>query len=188
MITRSLTARLAASAIAAGVLLTTAAGCSLIAPPGTYLSYDPADGVSADLGDVQLRDVLGVLSEDGASLALVFTAINTGSSSAQVTIAADDAEATVNVSSDSAVSVGRTDDSAEVVLAVPADVVPGSLVEVYAQSGTADGVLMSVPVFDVTNPLYADYVPAAPTPTPAPADDAAETDGVGDEGSGSADG
>ncbi|MFV0433064.1 MAG: hypothetical protein ACK5LO_03665, partial [Leucobacter sp.] len=135
MITRSLTARLTAAAIAAGVMLTTATGCSLISPPGTYLPYDPTDGVSADLGDVQLRDVLGVLSEDGRRLALVFTAVNTGSSSSRLTLAADGKEATVNVASESSVSVGRVDDTTEAVLAVSGAVAPGSLVEVYAQSG-----------------------------------------------------
>ena len=165
MIARSLGARLAASVIAAGVLLTSVAGCTLISVQATYLPYDPADGIGADLGDLLLRDVRAVLGPAGQALALVFTAINTGTSSKTLTLSFDTANGpatqTINVGSGKSVSVGRPDDEAEAVILFPGEIMPGQNFEVYAQSGTADGVVLTVPVFDGTNPAYEDLVPPA---------------------------
>lgn len=165
MIARSLTARLAASAIAAGVLLTSATGCTLISTQATYLHYDPADGVGADLGDVLVRDVVAVLGDDGKALALVFTVINTGDSRQTLTLGFEGAkgpdEITIPVGAGKSISVGRPSDVADAIVLFPGDVKAGANFEVYAQAGSADGVALSVPVFDTTNPLYADSAPPA---------------------------
>lgn len=165
MIARTLGARLAASVIAAGVLLTSVAGCTLFSTQATYLPYDPADGIAADLGDLQLRNVRAVLGDDGQALSIVFVAINTGTSSKTLTLSFETANGpgtqTVNVGSGKSVSVGRPDDTAEAIVLFPGDIMPGQNFEVYAQAGTADGVLMTVPVFDSTNPDYEALVPPA---------------------------
>lgn len=165
MIARSLGARLAASVIAAGVLLTSVAGCTLFSTQATYLPYDPADGIGADLGDLLLRDVRAVLGDDGQALSIVFVAINTGTSSKSLTLSFETANGpgtqTINVGSGQSVSVGRPDDQASAVVLFPGDIVPGQNFEVYAQAGTADGVVLTVPVFDGTNEAYTDLVPPA---------------------------
>lgn len=165
MIARSLSARLAASVIAAGVLLVSATGCTLISVQATYLPYDPADGIGADLGDVLLRDVRAVIGEDGKALAIVFTAINTSESSKTVTLSFETANGpetqTINVGSGKSVSVGRPGDDTEAVVLFPGPIMPGQNFEVYAQAGSGDGVVLTIPVFDATNPAYEDLAPPA---------------------------
>jgi hypothetical protein len=165
VIARSLGARLAASVIAAGVLLTSVAGCTFISVQATYLPYDAADGIGADLGDLALRDVRAVLGPDGQALSLVFVAINTGTSSTSLTLSFETANGpatqTINVGSGKSVSVGRPDDDTEAIVLFPGEIVPGQNFEVYAQAGTADGVVLTVPVFDASNPAYVDLAPPA---------------------------
>lgn len=165
MITRSIGVRLAASVIVAGALAISASGCTLISRQATYIHYDPADGYGADLGELLIRDMRAVLGPDGKALALIFTAINTGTSSKQLILAFDTEdgpqEQTIAVGSGASVSVGRPDDDASAVVLFPGDIVPGSNFDVYVQAGDADGQLLTVPVFDGTNALYAELAPPA---------------------------
>src|SRR6188768_1706705 len=74
----SVKARRAASIALAAALLIGTAGCTLTAVQGTQVPYQPSDGTAATIGDIDLRNVLG-LSEDGKSVALILTVINHGS-------------------------------------------------------------------------------------------------------------
>jgi len=163
VIARSLTARLAASVIAAGMLLTSATGCTLISTQATYLPYDPADGIGADLGDVAIRDMRAVLADNGSALAFVFAAINEGQKGRTVTLVftGDGGETTsaVYVGANQTVLVGDPSGSVKAIVEQPGPIVPGQNVEVYVQAGDADGVQLTVPVFDSTNPLYTEFAP-----------------------------
>ena len=55
------------AAAAAGALATGLTACQLASPTTTDLSYDPADGVSVDVGMVVVRDLLVVSEGGGAS-------------------------------------------------------------------------------------------------------------------------
>ena len=64
MIARSLSARLAASVIAAGVLLVSTTGCTLFTTQATYLPYrvaDPRDVLSNGLGGLLGATLVGLV-------------------------------------------------------------------------------------------------------------------------------
>ena len=63
-----------AAAIAAGVALGTS-GCNLIQPQATTKTYTASDGVSANVGDVALRNLI-VLSNDGKTGSLMMDSVN----------------------------------------------------------------------------------------------------------------
>ena len=70
-------ARLAASAALALGIAIGGSGCAMITYQATTEKYDPSDGISADIGTLDLRNVL-VVSEDGEDGNLVMTVVNTG--------------------------------------------------------------------------------------------------------------
>lgn len=64
----------AAVALAAGVVLGTS-GCNLLQPQATLIQYDPSDGVSVQLGDIYLDNIL-VISDNGEEGNLLMAATN----------------------------------------------------------------------------------------------------------------
>ncbi|MEQ1737506.1 MAG: hypothetical protein ABL886_14015, partial [Rhodoglobus sp.] len=75
---RNRVARAAASALLASALIAGTAGCTFMTPIATLAQYDPTDGVSGTVGDVELRNVVALISEDGSAISLVVTMVNTG--------------------------------------------------------------------------------------------------------------
>ena len=63
-------ARLAASAALAIVLALGASGCAMLTYQATTEKYDASDGVSADIGDLDLRNIL-LVSEDALEQAVL---------------------------------------------------------------------------------------------------------------------
>ena len=177
-------ARGAASAILVGALLIGTTGCSLFSEKATLIQYSPSDGVAANVGSVDLRNVLG-FSEDGEEISLVFTAINTGTEAVFVELQytdADDEKQTerLYVSADSSKSVGGLEDEQKIILS-NTDATVGGLFPVYAQYGDDAGKQLMVPVLNESLPEYAGLIPtstpsatpaatpsATPTATPAP--------------------
>lgn len=163
-------ARGAASAILVGALLIGTTGCSLFSEKATLIEYTPSDGVSASVGDVDLRNVMA-FSEDGEELSLVFTAINTGNESVfvefQYTDADDDKQTErLYVSANSSKAVGGVNDEQTLILS-NTDATVGGLFPVYAQFGDEVGSEMLVPVLNESLPEYAGLI-NTPSPTPAP--------------------
>lgn len=78
-------ARAAAAIALSGALVIGLSGCSFVMEPETGRPYDPSDGVSLDLGDLALRNVL-ILTEDGDSGELLGTAVNTTASAIPFTV------------------------------------------------------------------------------------------------------
>ncbi len=68
--------RIAATAVLAIGLALATAGCTLLAPQATLIKYDPSDGVSANVGQLQVRNAL-VISPKGTDGTLVGVFINT---------------------------------------------------------------------------------------------------------------
>jgi hypothetical protein len=71
-------ARLAASAALALGIAIGGSGCAMLTYQATTEKYDASDGVSADVGALDVRNVL-VVSDDGAEGNLVLSVTNTGS-------------------------------------------------------------------------------------------------------------
>lgn len=156
-------ARLAASAaLALGVALG-ASGCSMITYQATTEHYDASDGVSANVGDLDLRNIL-VVSDDGVDGTLVLTIVNTGEDDVDLDVQVDggdtvsipvDAGATVAFGADAVEGL----DEVEPIVLEGIDTEPGSLLPIYFHVGSAEGVEKQVPVLDGRLPEYESLVP-----------------------------
>ena len=120
--------------------------------------YDPSDGVSADVGDLDLRNIL-VVSEDGEDGNLVMTVVNTGEEDAELGVQVGEGGGEtliVEVEAGATVSLGGDE---EPLLLEGIDTEPGSLVPIFFQYGSAEGIEKLVPVLDGRLPEYADLTP-----------------------------
>lgn len=151
-------ARLAASAALALGIAIGGSGCAMITYQATTEEYDPSDGVSADLGTIDLRNVL-VVSEDGEQGNLVASIINTGEDDATLEIEVVDSGDSfeVDVDAGETVSLGAADEDPLLIENLGAEV--GGLVSIYFQHGTEEGLEVQVPVLDGRLPEYEDLVP-----------------------------
>jgi hypothetical protein len=145
------------------------AGCNFVTPNAALKPYDPSDGVSTRVGDVDVLNVM-VLSEDGASGNLVFSAYNS---------AGDDVELTAQYVSDGAkenlsfpLPARELSDfgfaEGEQVFLTSIDAKPGSMLPIYFQYGDRQGRELLVPVLDGSLEQYSPFLPQTPTPTPTP--------------------
>lgn len=163
MITRNVFARGAASIVLASGLLVGTAGCSFFTPQSTLEQYDPSDGVSANLGDVVVRNALGVINADGSAVSIMMTIVNTGSAahSLNIQFESDGQKTTVTqvVGAGRSASFGTTPDEEQIVVLNPS-VPAGALLPVYVQWGTTPGSQMLLQVLEATGD-YALLAPAA---------------------------
>jgi hypothetical protein len=170
--------RLIASVALAGALLLGTAGCTLFSVQGTLVHYEPSDGTAATIGDVKVRNLIG-LSDNGDDISLLMTIINSGSSSASVNFQYDNASGepstiTIKVPAHSSVNVGSGGGADEAVMREVGATV-GGLVPVYVQYGTEPGKQVQVPVLDGETQAYSGLLPKplpseTPTPTPTETD------------------
>ncbi len=173
--------RLVASVALAGALLLGTSGCTLFAVQGTLVQYQPSDGVAANVGDVKVRNLVG-LSDNGDDISLLMTIINAGDSAASVNFQYDNADGekttiTIDVPAHSSVNVGSGGDGEEAILR-NAGATVGGLIPIYVQSGKDSGKQVQVPVLDGASAEYSPLLPeplpsvtptATPTPTETPA-------------------
>jgi len=173
-------ARVAASAGLVALMAIALAGCNFITPQATLKPYDPSDGVSVSVGDVDVLNAL-ILSEDGDSGNLVFSALNTGSKDVNLTVqyesGGDKVDLQVPLDAGATTDIGFGDDGQLFLEGI--DTQPGGLLAVYFQYGDAQGRQLLVPVLDGSLEQYSPYLPtltptptatetATPTPTPTP--------------------
>lgn len=154
--------RIAVSVVLAMGLALGASGCNLIQPQATTHHYDASDGVSFNVGDVQLRNLI-LISDDGQTASLLMSAVNTTGADVDLHIQFLSKGAMVNgtltvPTSQTATSWGAATES-KIVLDgtnTPA----GSLLQVYFQYGSADGVTTLVPVLTSAQREYTGLEPA----------------------------
>lgn len=165
--------RLVASAALAGALLLGTTGCTLFAVTGTLVHYQPSDGVAANVGDVKVRNLIG-LSDNGDDVSLLMTIVNAGDSPAAVDFQYEDATGTkqtitVTVPARSSLAVGGNGDEDARAVLRDAGAIVGGLVDVYVQYGKNQGQLVKVPVLDGATEAYSTLIPEPlPTFTPTP--------------------
>lgn len=137
-------ARLLPAAVAAGVLLS---GCQIISPRQTDEMYDAGDGVSVDVGPLQVRNLVVVGSgKDGPGV--VSAAVgNLGDKDATITFAAGEGGAPVQATVPAYGSANLSMDGSKVTI----DQVPGQPGDVVVLQVGADG---------VTSPVNVPIVPA----------------------------
>jgi hypothetical protein len=187
-------ARLVASAALALGIVLGGSGCAMLTYQATTEPYDASDGVSAAVGELELRNVL-VISDHGVAGNLVMTVVNNGTEDRELLVEyGDGGEAEpVEIAAGSSVAFGVGDeqgvDVVKPVLLPAIDTMPGALLPVYFHYEGAEGMEVRVPVLTGTLPEYRSLVPKpgevlkeavkqgaatpGPTETPAPTEAAA---------------
>ena len=127
--------------------------------------YDASDGVSANVGDLNLRNIL-VVSDDGETGNLIMTVVNNGTDDVRLGVQFGDGGGEtqqIEVESGATVTFGVDDvegvDAVEPVLLEGMNAEVGGLLPMYFQYGDAEGVEKQVPVLDSSLPEYADLAP-----------------------------
>ena len=158
-------ARLAASAALAIGLALGASGCSMLTYQATTEHYDASDGVSLDVGDLDLRNVL-VVSEDGEDGNLIMTVVNNGDDDVELGVQFGEGGGevqTIEIEAGSTVAFGveaaESEEQLEPLLLEGIDTQPGALLTMYFQYGDVEGIDKQVPVLDARLPEYADLAP-----------------------------
>lgn len=158
------------------IALVAAAATALVGcagnPPQTQLQYDPSDGLSVEVADVQLLNLI-VLTEDGEDGNLIGSAVNRSEDDIDLVIQYESdggrTDVTVELPADSTLHLGTGEDGQLLLPGIEAQ--PGDLISLYFQYGDEQGKEGRIPVLDGALPEYADYLPT-PTPTPTPTETA----------------
>lgn len=144
------------------------AGCQWTSPLATQKIYDPADGVSAKVGAVQLRNVLIVSGQSGGPGTLVAWAENPTDKPVTISFAAgSEAPIPLAVPAGATAQLRGEPGKLAAIKAVAAE--PGALAKVTASSPSGGAVAFDVPVlYPAPESQYAKLAPAGFTPRPAP--------------------
>jgi hypothetical protein len=126
----------------------------------TTEKYDPSDGVSVDVGDLDLRNVL-VVSEDGEDGILVMTVVNTSDDDVELGVQFGEGGGdtqTVDIEAGATAAFGADEvegiDVLDPIVLEGIDTMPGALLTMYFQYGDAEGIQKQVPVLDARLPEY----------------------------------
>jgi hypothetical protein len=141
-------ARAAASVVVAAVLLAGTAGCTFVTPQATLIEYNPGNGVAGKVGSVDLRNVVAITADDGKTVSLLITLINSGSEDAPVRLQFEaDGETRTDVTAVKAGEVASFGNEGDDQIVIPDPGVElGALMPVYVQYGDNQGLQLMVPV------------------------------------------
>ncbi|MGR2753652.1 DNA modification methylase [Agromyces arachidis] len=149
-------ARLAASAALALGIAIGGSGCAMITYQATTEEYDASDGISVDVGALEVRNAL-VVSDDGEEGNLVLSVTNSGDEDATLGIEIAGETIEIDVDAGETVSPGATDEEPVLVERLDAEV--GGLVTAFFVTEGAEGREVTVPVLDGRLPEYEELVP-----------------------------
>jgi hypothetical protein len=148
------------------------AGCTFITPVATGLAYDQSDGISANVGAIQLRNAF-VVSDDGETANFVGVVINTSKTAKNINIQyvshVDNktANTTINVKIPAGGVISYGDPTVPQLQFDAINVQPGALFKVFLQYGSVSGKSLRLPVLTTSQSSYRHLLPT-PTPTPTP--------------------
>jgi hypothetical protein len=174
--------RIAVAAVLAVGLVLGTTGCTFFAPQATLIKYDPSNGVSLNLGKLQVRNAL-VISPKGTDANLVGVFINSGKSDIKVELqyTTHSGGTAKSVTVDQALDAGQVlsfgNPGVKQLVFRGADIRPGSLLKIFVQYGSVSGQNLLLPVLDGSQAAYQHLAPsplpkptktptATPTPTP----------------------
>ncbi|MDR6986297.1 hypothetical protein J2Y66_000767 [Paenarthrobacter nitroguajacolicus] len=164
--------KLAIAAAAIGVGLLSVTGCGFVNAQQTTHQYSASDGIKADLGQLQLRNILIVASGENEPGRVIGAVFNQSSTDATLTISgANGAQTEIPVKANSETYLNDTTDAA---ILSTAGVIPGGLTPVTIRNGS-DSATIKVPVVNGTLPEYAKYLPATPSSSATPTSTSSET-------------
>jgi hypothetical protein len=171
--TRGRRGKLAMATAALGVSLLTMTGCGYATPAQTSVQYSASDGTRADLGPLQLRNMLIVSDGENKPGRVIGAVYNTSPKDVSLTIVgASGSQTQVPVKKDSYVLLNDSTDAATLSTTGGK---PGSLVEVtLREDGTNLESKFKMPVLDGTITDYKSYLPT-PAPTGAASGSASPT-------------
>ncbi|WP_120521847.1 hypothetical protein [Arthrobacter celericrescens] len=163
--------KLAMAAVAIGAGLLSVTGCGYINAQQTSHQYAASDGVKADLGSLELRNIAIVSTGADKPGRVIGAVFNQSSSDATLVInGANGAQTSVPVKAKSQTYLNEESDAA---ILSSAGGNPGSLVTVSLSAGSESSKLQ-VPVLDGSLVEYQKYLPAGATPTATPGSTASE--------------
>lgn len=172
--------KLAMAAVAIGAGLLSVTGCGYINAQQTSHQYAASDGVKADLGSLELRNIAIVSTGADKKGRVIGAVFNQSSSDATLVIdGANGAQTSIPVKAGAETYLNEESDSA--ILSTTGGN-PGSLVTVSISAGS-DSAKLQVPVLDGSLVEYTKYLPegATPSPTPSSTESAHEGEGHGTE-------
>ncbi len=157
-------ARLAASAVLVALLAVGTTGCTFITDQATTTKYDPGDGISAAMGDIQIVNAL-LVTADGETASLLINIVNHSAFGATVNVQYENADnakvnETIHVNADSVKSLGGKDASTLILNGV--DAPAGGLFPVFFQYDDVTGQQLLLPVL-APNGEYASLAPETAT-------------------------
>jgi hypothetical protein len=168
--------RIAAAALLAVGVALASTGCTFLAPTATAIKYDPSDGVSLNLGHLQVRNAFAI-SPKGTDANLVGVFLNSGSDpidvelqyTAHVKGASQVLTTHFEVDPGKPVSYGNA--GVKQVVFRNANVPAGALLKIFIQYDTTAGRNLLIPVLDGSQAAYQHLKPSPlpkPTPTATP--------------------
>ncbi len=152
---------IASIAIGAAVLLGTT-GCSMLSTQATAIPYSAAEGVNVPAsGPLEVRNAFIVANEDGSAGNLVAAIVNPTDQPQTLRLefgeSPDTVTASVRVPANSVLSLGGDED--EPLLLEGIEMLPGTDVPGFFESGDETGALVSVPILDGALPYLESLVP-----------------------------
>jgi hypothetical protein len=156
--------RLVWATAALGVSLLSVTGCGYINPQQTSEQYSASDGIRADVGPLQIRNLMIVSTGEDQPGRVIGAIYNSSSNDVKLTLnGAGGSQTEIPVSKNSHTLLNESTDPA--ILSTSGGI-PGSLVEVkFRESGTGQDGKAMVPVMDGTLPEYKAYLPEGSEPT-----------------------
>ena len=142
----------AVSALALPVVLS---GCAVFSPMATENMYNPGDGTNVSLGDVEIRDILLLGSEQDGPARIIAYVVNNGTEPVTVDFTGAGGSASVEVEPQSAKQISAPGEEGVSLDAL--GVAPGAMVPLQVQAGDSAPAEVSVPSVSAENPMYADY-------------------------------
>lgn len=159
-------ARVAASVLVLALTAGITAGCTFLVPQASQNRYDPSDGVSGTVGQVQVINAI-VISDDGTDGNLVFSGYNPTSSPVTLNVQYTSAGASTTFPLTLAANQATPFGTNGQVLLSGINTKPGALLPVYFQYASEPGLQLQVPVLNTDQAHYATLTPT-PLPTPVP--------------------
>jgi hypothetical protein len=149
-----------ATALAAALSLS---GCQVMSPIQTSVSYQPAEGVAVDLGDVQIRDLVVVTGAKGEVGTLSGMVVNNGTEPVTVSFAAAASGSPVSAVAPAKSQTRLSGIEGTKAVTLPSIAAgPGGILKVTIGTPTAGASEVSVPVL-APDGYYATITPAPPT-------------------------
>lgn len=162
---RKATARNAAVAGLAAVALLGATGCSAINPQATTIQYAPSDGVVANVGEAELRNIALVTSEPNAEARYIGTiAADTSEQDLDVSITVAGTETQFTVPAGESLTL---EDPANERIIPDSGGFPGGMVEATVEvtgGGETATEQVDITILDGTLPEYRPFVPGGADP------------------------